>query len=169
MNEGSAYDHRAQTHEKSKDRAFALAAFLGLLLLGGGLLILTRGGLWVLLGVLMMMLGGSFACAAILGFGYRAKARKALHRHAWVTAPVVVLARPPSGRKGRVFLGVGTAGDQLAVTGLGEEMTAKIGYDKEIEYAGDLRGTEMVFVRPIDADEIYIATVPAKKAPEPKE
>lgn len=169
MSHGSAYDERAQVHEKTKDRAFAFAVFIGVLLFGGGLLILTRGGLWVLLGVFMMMLGGSFSFAAIVGFAYRAKARKALHKHDWVTAPVAVLAKPPVGRKGRVFLGVGDAGDQLAVTGLGEEMTAKIGYDKEIEYAGDLRGTEMVFVRPIDADEIYIATVPAKKAPEPKE
>jgi hypothetical protein len=108
-------------------------------------------------------LGGSFGAASLIGLTYRRKARRVLQDHDWVRAVAEVRARPRSGRNGRTIIELVETDRTIAVTGLTPEVTNRIERDKRMEYAGDLAGTSMIFVRVVDGDEVYIAVLPRKK------
>ncbi len=158
MSGAAADDRRTREHERAKDRAFTLAIVFGLVLIVAGAVIAFQGGLWILLGVLLFMLGGSFAFASIIGFYYRRSARRTLAAHPWRAVEVGVLVEP-SGRKGRSLLEVRGHRNQLTATGIDRDALHKLKRGGRLEYAGDLDAGGMIFVRLPEADEIYIATV----------
>ncbi|GAB3311016.1 hypothetical protein EK0264_10920 [Epidermidibacterium keratini] len=158
MSGPAADDRRTREHEKAKDRAFTIAIVLGVALIVAGAVITLQGGLWILLGVLLFMIGGSFAFASIIGFYYRRSARRALAAHPWREVGVGVLVEP-AGRKGRSLLEVRGHRNQITATGLDSDVLHKIKRVGRLEYAGDLDSGGMIFVRLPDAEEIYIATV----------
>lgn len=158
MSEYAADDARTRRHEQAKDRAFTTAIVVGVLLLAVGVLVMTIGGIWILLGAFLFLLGGSFTFASLIGFFYRRKARRTLAAHPWRTVDVEVLVAPP-GRSGRCLIGVQTHPNQITATGIDRDQLQKIRNGGQLEYAGDLDGGGMLFVRLPEAEEIYIATV----------
>ena len=164
----AADDERTRRHERSKDRAFISTIGLALLLIVGGVLLIARGGVWAFLGGFLFLLGGSFGAASIIGLLYRRKARRVLQTHEWVTTPVSVTARPRSARNGRTIIELTDPGVTIAVTGLSPEVTNKIERTAQLEYAGELDGSGMLFVRVVDGNEVYVAVVPRRHNEEAK-
>ncbi|WP_153503863.1 hypothetical protein [Cumulibacter manganitolerans] len=156
----AADDERTRRHERGKDRAFVTTIVIGLALIVAGLLLIAQRGAWAFLGGFLFLLGGSFGAASVIGLLYRRKARRVLGTHEWVTTAVTVTARPRSGRNGRTIIALRDTDVTIAVTGLSPEVTNKIERTGELEYAGDLDGSGMLFTRLVDGDEVYVAVVP---------
>lgn len=156
----AADDERTARHEKAKDRAFIGALIVAVALIGIGIVLISWRGAWAFLGGFLFLFGGSIGSASLIGFTYRRKARRVLESHEWMTTPVKVLARPKSGRNGRTIIELLDPGQYIAVTGLSPETTNRIEREGVLQYAGDLGGTSMIFVRVPDGEEIYVAVLP---------
>lgn len=160
----AADDERTARHERAKDRAFIGTILFAIGLAGIGIVLIASGRWWlVFIGGFLFLLGGSFGAASAIGLIYRRKARRVLTTHEWVRTPVEVLARPASGRSGRTIINLVDADRTIAVTGLSPEVTNRIERTGELEYAGDLDGTTMLFTRVPDGEEIYVAVLPRKR------
>lgn len=159
----AANDERTARHEKAKDRAFIGALLVAVALIGIGIVLISWRGAWAFLGAFLFLFGGSIGAASLIGFTYRRKARRVLESHEWVTTAVKVLARPKSGRNGRTIIELVDPAQSIGVTGLSPEVTNRIEREGRLQYAGDLGGTSMLFVRSPEGEEIYVAVLPRKR------
>lgn len=159
----AADDARTSRHERAKDRAFLGTILLAAALIVGGVLLIAQRGAWAFLGGFLFLLGLSFGAASLIGLLYRRKARKVLQSHEWVETPIAVVARPRSGRNGRTIIELREPGVTIAVTGLSPEVTNRIEREAALEYAGDLAGSQMIFTRLVDGEEVYVAVVPRRQ------
>lgn len=158
----AADDRRTQRHERAKDRAFAGTIIFAVVLLVAGIWLLPQGGAWSFLGGFLFLLGGSFGAASLIGLIYRRKARRVLQTHEWVLSPCAVKGRPKSGRNGRTIVELTDSGTTLAISGLDPAVANRIEREAMLEHAGELSGSAMLFVRVVDAEEIYVAVVPRR-------
>lgn len=159
----AARDERTARHEKAKDRAFIGALLIAAALIGIGIVLISWRGAWAFLGGFLFLFGGSIGAASLIGFTYRRKARRVLESHEWVRTPITILARPKSGRSGRTIIELVDPGQSIAVTGLSPEVTNRLEREGALQYAGDLGGTSMIFVRAMDGEEIYVAVLPRNR------
>lgn len=157
-------DERTQRTERAKSRAFVGTILIAAALLGIGIVLIAQGGAWAFLGAFLFLLALSFGAASIIGLLYRRKARKVLEHHEWVITPVSIKARPRSGSKGRTIVELRDPGVTIAVTGLPPEVTNRIEREGAVEYAGALDGSSMLFTRPLDGEDVYIAIVPKPRS-----
>lgn len=158
----AADDERTRRHERAKDRAFLAVITLAVVLVVAGIWLMPQGGAWTFVGGLLFLLGGSFGAASLIGLVYRRKARRVLLSHEWVRSPVTVTGRPRSGRNGRTLVELTDSGTTLAVSGLDPAVANRIEREGRLEHAGELSGSSMLFVRVVDAEEIYVAVVPQR-------
>lgn len=158
----AADDEQTRRHERAKDRAFLGTILVAVALVVAGLYLLPRGGAWSFLGGFLFLLGGSFGAASLIGLTYRRRARRVLSTHEWVRSPVVVTARPKSGRNGRTIVQLTDSGTTLAISGLDPAVANRIEREAQLEHAGELTGSALLFVRVVDGAEIYVAVAPRK-------
>lgn len=163
----AADDPRTSRHEKSKDRYF-LATIGGAVLVSiAGILIAVQGKAWLLVGIALFLMGALMGTAAILGFLYRARARRVLRAHPWRRVAIKILHRPAPGRRGRLIVQTtDSAKNAFGITGVGEEFIAAVIEVGALEYAGDLTQSGMLFARIPDGDNVYVAMVSSRSRSE---
>lgn len=159
----AADDPRTARHEKSKDRFFFATIGGAVLISVAGIFIATQGKVWVLVGIALFLMGALMGIAAILGFVYRARARRTLSAHPWRRVPVKILHRPAPGRRGRLIVQTtDNARHAFGITGVGEEFIAAATEGGALEYAGDLDQPGMLFARIPDGENVYVAMVSSR-------
>lgn len=156
----AADDPTTAAHERRKTRAFATVIVVGAVAVLLGLFLVTRGGWGIVVGSALFVLGGAATFAAGFGFYYRHRARRTLMRHPWRTARVAITGRAPEGSRGKLV--VRTEGDEpraIVITGASPDLAHRIALDAAVEYAGSLDGSGLLFVRALDGEDVYVATM----------